>query len=189
MKKLIYLALVTSIFCACNKDCERYNETRNVNVSDLPAVIPYSDSSTVKFIKNGTDTLTYTSQGLKETYTDSYESNTRSGGCGTNLKLQQYSLKMKHSDDEFFEIIDYSKYNASDNISVNINNRVKFTQLYAQNYYSYGNAIVIDTITINNCKYEKISKVYVDVNNYFLGTGKIGIIKMVVNGNTYELVK
>ena len=189
MKKLIYITILASIFCACNKDCERHNETRNVNISDLSYVIPYTDSSIVKFIKNGTDTLLYASQGLKETYTDSYESNTRSGGCGTNFKLQQYSLKMKHSDNEYFEIIDYSKYNASDNISININNTVKFTQLYPQNYYGYGNAIVVDTITINNFKYEKISKVFEDGDNYFLGVGKIGIIKMVVKGNIYELVK
>lgn len=190
MKKLIYLTLLASLFYACSKDCERYNETRNVNVSNLSIVIPYTDTSTVKFIKNGTDTLTYTSQGLKETYTDSYESNTRSGGCGTNLKLQQYSLKMKHSDNEFFEIKFYRNYSSSNYIDLNING-VDFNKLSAPEYVAINSELTgeyLDNYVINNITYSNVSKININKETYFSFKPKIGLLKAVVNNNTYELI-
>lgn len=192
MKKLVYLAILASIFFACNKDCERYNETRNVNVSDLSAVIPYSDSSTVKFIKNGTDTLIYSSQGLKEIYNDTYESNTRSGGCGTNLKLQQYSLKMKHSDNEFFEITINSNYNGSDNVTVNINDKDIYEGLFGSNYYVYNPPILtgelLNSLKINNTLYTNVNKISFSSKDYILAKGKLGIIKISINNESYELI-
>lgn len=192
MKKLIYIALLTSLFYACNKDCERYNETRNVNVIDLPAVIPYSDTSTVKFIKNGTDTLIYTSQGLKETYIDSYESNTRSGGCGTNFRLQQYSLKMKHSDNEFFEITKYVSARNGDYIKIQINNSCIYDNIFGYYEVSTSDLItfeLINSIVINNIKYDSINKISLNNSNYLLAKSKIGIVKMFVNSNVYERLK
>jgi hypothetical protein len=191
MKKLIYITLLASIFYACNKDCERYNETRNVNISNLSYVIPYTDSSIVKFIKNGTDTLLFASQGLKETYTDSYESNTRSGGCGTNLKLQQYSLKMKHSDNEYFEIKFYRNYSSSNYIDVNING-VAFNKLTAPDYVAINSSLTgeyLDNYVINNITYNDVSKININNETYFSFKPKIGLLKILINDDTYELIK
>lgn len=190
MKKLIYIALLTSIFYACSKDCERYNETRNVNVSNLSIVIPYTDTSTVKFIKNGTDTLIYTSQGLKETYTNSYESNTRSGGCGTNLKLQQYSLKMKHSDNEFFELTKYVAYDG-EYYKININEVNQYDKLYTSILAVDLplSRTILNSYIINNVVYDTIFKIELNSNSYFIFKSKIGILKMSVNNNVYEIIK
>jgi hypothetical protein len=54
MKNLVYLAILASIFLACNKDCENNNKTFYVYSSDLAFIIPYTDTSRVEFIKNGT---------------------------------------------------------------------------------------------------------------------------------------
>ena len=153
MKKLIYITLLTSIFYACNKDCENNNKSFYVNSNDMPYIIPYTDTSRVRFIKNGTDTLTYISQGLKETYFDGYISNTQSGGCGTNAKYQQNSLKMRYSDNDFFEIIVNPFEFEGSNIGLNVNKSMrKFTSTQFTSIYP----LPIINYTINKVKYDSV---------------------------------
>lgn len=190
MKKLYYLSLFVIVFIACNKDCEKYYETRYVNNSNLTSVIPYSDTTVIKFLKNGRDTITYSSQGLKETFTESYESNTRSGGCGTNLKLQQYSLKMVHTDIEFFEIIFYRNYSSSNYINVNINGNA-FNKLSAPEYTATNSDLTgeyFDNYVVNNTNYTNVSKISIDSKNYFIAKPKSGILTMFINNDLYELI-
>lgn len=192
MKKLIYITLLTSIFYTCNKDCENNNKTFYVYSSDLPFIIPYTDTSRVKFIKNGTDTLTYISQGLKETYFEGYISNTQSGGCGTNAKYERYSLKMQNSNDEFFQITINSNHNGSDNVIININDKDIYEGLYGTNYYVYNppylTGELLNSIKINNTLYTNVNKISFSSKDYILAKGKLGIIKFSINDEIYELI-
>jgi hypothetical protein len=186
MKKLIYITLLTSIFYTCNKDCENNNKTFYVYSSDLPFIILYTDTSRVKFIKNGTDTLTYISQGLKETYLDGYISNTQSGGCGTNAKYQRYSLKMQNSNDEFFQITQYANNEGADKVKLEINslsidgNR---TNHYMSNYPP------ILSCFANNIKYDSVSIFSLNQQDTFIFKPRIGIVKMKINNNIYEILR
>ncbi|MES2725474.1 MAG: hypothetical protein V4643_00135 [Bacteroidota bacterium] len=99
---LISLFLLLNLFSSCSRDCPKQDtQTNYVNQDYLPYIIPYSDTSTAFFLKNGKDTLLFRSQGLKETFENG---STLSGDCPKNYKSQQYSLKMAASDTDFFEI-------------------------------------------------------------------------------------
>lgn len=186
MKKLVYIAILASIFYACNKDCENNNETFYVYSSDLPFIIPYADTSRVKFIKNGTDTLTFISQGLKETYFDGYISNTQSGGCGTNAKYQQNSLKMRYSDNDFFEIFVNPNEFEYRNIGLNVNKtNGKFTSTQFKSIYP----LPIINYTINNLKYDSVKVLLFSNSDSIIFKRKVGILKMTISNDLYEIVK
>lgn len=101
-KPLTILLFAILLINACSKDCTEKTINKYVDQSYLPYIIPYSDTSTRLFLKNGTDTLLFKSQGLKETVNDYYNT----FRCET-FKLQQYSLKMAASDTDYFRISYY----------------------------------------------------------------------------------
>ena len=186
MKKLIYLALLTSIFYACSKDCENNNKTFYIYSSDLPYIIPYSDSSKVRFLKNGIDTLTYISQGLKETFADGYISNTQTGGCGTNSKYQRKSLKMLCLNSEFFQVTQYANNAGADKVKIEINNYSlddRLTNQYISNYPPLLSCVA------NNIKYDSIAIFSLNEKDTFIFKPRIGIVKMKINNSLYEIIR
>jgi hypothetical protein len=187
MKKQLYITTVLLTIILFYSSCKRCSDgtgnTYNVNQADLPYIIPYSDTSKVRFLKNGTDTLTFISQGLKNTY---LSQTMPDDGCSHTDKLQQYSLMMKCNESEFFEIEKEINY-----ASINVNNSI-YKNLYGRNYYVAGSnptGFFVDTITINNIKYDSLNKLFYNSSNYVIAKSKVGLIEMVVNGQKYELIK
>lgn len=188
---LIILFLLSIVNSNCNKcpDSDSGN-TYNVNQADLPYIIPYTDSSKVRFLKNGTDTLTFTSQGLKQTY---ISQTVPDDGCSHVDKLQQFSLKMKCNESEFFEIIN-GPISSDDEITILVNNTIFNNMFFVRNNIYDQNKtlkdVFINNITILNTSYDSLTNITLkDTTNYFLFKGKIGMLKYRLNNNTYELIK
>ena len=184
MKKQLYLTLLslllTLFISSCKKCPDNNGNTYNVNQADLPYIIPYNDTSKVRFLKNGTDTLTFTSQGLQNTY---ISQTVPDDGCSHTDKLQQYSLKMKCNESEFFEII------LDNYITFNMNDYV-FEKMFGQKYYVGSSNLkrtLIQSININNISYDSVQQINAG-NNYFIVKPKYGIIKINTN-DTYEIIK
>lgn len=69
---LLSLAVLLLLWSACKPSCpDPGNQVNYVDKTYLPDIIPYSDTSTALFLKNGKDTLLFKSQGLKESYVGS----------------------------------------------------------------------------------------------------------------------
>ena len=185
MKKQLYfttvLLLTILFYSSCKKwpDENNIRNTYSVNQADLPIIIPYTDTSKVRFLKNGTDTLTFTSQGLKSIYTIEGFAD---GECAGKNKVQQVSLRMKYNDDEFFEITE----KADSKISYYVNNQDMYDEIYTT-FYSYGNLSTefLDSILINGYKYDSIYKIKNSYGSYIILKEKIGILQYKLNNITY----
>ena len=178
------------LWSSCKKCSDSNGNTYNVDQADLPYIIPYTDSSKVRFLKNGIDTLTFISQGLKNTY---ISQNVPGDGCSQTDKLQQFSLKMKCNESEFFEIIN-GPISSDNEISIQINNTI-FDNIFfvKNNLYDQNKTlknVFINNITIANTSYDSLTKISLkDTTTYFLFKGKIGMLKYRLNNNIYELIK
>jgi hypothetical protein len=181
---LILLFLLTIVISNCNKcpDSDSGN-TYNVNQADLPYIIPYTDSSKVRFLKNGTDTLTFISQGLKNEYTKQFVGG---GNCGQTDRLQQLSLIMKCKEGDFFEI--KVKNEVLNYIYLTCNNYT-FDKMFGQQYYASGSLTrtFIKSMVINNISYDSVQQIN-DKGYYFIVKPKFGILKISTN-DLYELIK
>ncbi len=194
LNKQLCLAAVILIcvllWSSCKKCSDGTGNTYNVDQAELPYIIPYSDTSKVRFLKNGIDTLTFISQGLKNTY---ISQNVPGDGCSQTDKLQQFSLKMKCNESEFFEIIN-GPISSDNEISIQINNTI-FDNIFfvKNNLYDQNKTlknVFINNITIANTSYDSLTKISLkDTTTYFLFKGKIGMLKYRLNNNIYELIK
>ena len=176
---ILLIALVSN--CSKCPDPKSGN-TFNVNQDDLPYIIPYSDTSKVRFLKNGTDTVIFVSQGLKNTY---IEQNQADGNCSSTNRIQQFSLMMKSKNNDFFEMqilndkIDY--------ITFNINNLL-FEKMFGQQFYATGDLkrTFIDSISINNSLFDSVQQINFG-NNYFIVKPRYGILK-IKSTNLFEII-
>jgi hypothetical protein len=187
MKKQLYLItllLLTLFFSNCDKCPDSGSgKTYNVNQADLPYIIPYNDTSKVRFLKNGIDTLTFISQGLKSTYINQSVEN---GNCSSTNRLQQISLKMISSNNEFFEI---KVKNEELNYIYMTCNNYTFDKMFGQQYYASGSLTrnFIKSVIINNISYDSVQQIN-DKGYYFIVKPKLGILKISTN-DSYELIK
>jgi hypothetical protein len=169
---------------ACSKGCPDSKPIeKGVDKSYLPYIIPYSDTSTHLFLKNGTDTLVFKSQGLKETkilYGPIAES------CD-QYNLQQYSLKMAASDTDYFQINYYTIKNGVSRVNFFING-VGETKEYAYSSFSDYYPPIINVNILNN-KYDTVMVLPEQSIREFIIKPKLGILKIKLNDNTYELIK
>ena len=167
------------LWSSCKKCSDSNGNTYNVDQADLPYIIPYTDSSKVRFLKNGIDTLTFISQGLKNTY---ISQNVPGDGCSQTDKLQQFSLKMKCSENEFFEITE----KADLKISYYLNNQEIYNEVYTT-FYSYGNLSTefLDSILINGYKYDSVYKIKNSYGSYIILKEKLGLLQYKSNNNIY----
>ncbi|MES2725472.1 MAG: hypothetical protein V4643_00125 [Bacteroidota bacterium] len=184
---LISLFLLFHLFSSCSTDCPDNTPTTNyVDQAYLPDIIPYSDTSTRRFLKNGSDTLVFTSQGLKEIFESG---STLSGDCPKSYKNQKLSLKMAASDTDFFEIL----FTSTNDIKLSIND-MKFDNLFwvRENIYDQNkelSSVFIDEFTVLNNTYTSVTKISSSSpSDYFVNKGKYGLIKIAVKGNVYELI-
>ena len=190
--KLLFLFTTLVLFGNCAKDeCQGSTYNKNVDESYLPDIIPYSDTSTRLFLKNGRDTLLFTSQGLKEEIVKDYSGE---GTCDT-YNLQRFSLKMAASDTDFFEIKYYttrkggfSRVNFNLLSGVNYEETDEFDYSGFRNYYKY---LPIVKLTILNNVYDTVYAVPLFDENFqeLLVKTKIGVLKIKTSRTTYELIK
>jgi hypothetical protein len=184
-KPFTILLFAILLLNACSKDCTEKTINKYVDKSYLPYIIPYSDTSTRLFLKNGTDTLLFKSQNLKETVNDYYNS----FRCET-FKLQQYSLKMAASDTDFFQINYYAEktgvlYNDYEILSGNFYSK---SETYSSNAY-INNFSKIESIIVLNNKYDSINIASNSYNDVFISKPKFGIIKIQTANALYELIR
>jgi len=169
--------------CPDSKPIERV-----VNKSYLPYIIPYSDTSTRLFLKNGTDTLVFKSQGLEESKT------LRGAGEGNcdQYNLQHYNLKMAANDSDYFRINYYTGINWGPSVKYLfvVNNVINYSKEYSEGGFKfYINYPPIIKRTVLNTIYDSIyslsdpnfEEIYVKPN--------IGIIKVKTSSYTLELIK
>ncbi|MFA9213945.1 MAG: hypothetical protein ACEQSR_08890 [Candidatus Methylacidiphilales bacterium] len=184
-KTFTILLFAILLINACGKDCPDSKPIeRGVDKSYLPYIIPYSDTSTRLFLKNGTDTLVFRSQGLNETKT------VRSAGGEScdKYNLQQLSLKMAASDSDFFQINFKGDWQGVALVNININD-IENTKDYSYSTFKYYLPPVYKE-KILNYYYDSINvltpengikELYVKPN--------IGILKIKLSNVTYELIK
>jgi hypothetical protein len=181
--KLITLIFALLLFSNCLKeDCDNSTENKYVDKNYLPYIIPYSDTSTRLFLKNGKDTLLFKSQELKETI--EIEKGNDIGNCKT-YKLQQYILKMAASDTDFFEVkyfaittnvpkVQYSCYYTVTN-KIDDSRYINFFQLKQLEVLNH----IYDSVSISPNKYG--DTVYTST--------KFGVLRIKALNNIYQLIK
>ncbi len=159
---------------------------KGVDKSYLPYIIPYSDTSTRLFLKNGTDTLVFKSQGLKETKSSAIAGE---GNCD-KFNLQKYSLQMAASDTDYFQINYYATKFGSlyNDYEINSGNNYSNSWTYLSNSY-VNDFRIIESITVLNINYDSINTVSNPVNDLFISRPKTGIIKIQTKNVMYELIK
>jgi hypothetical protein len=183
--KLLNLIIALSLFSNCLKeDCDNSTENKYVDKNYLPYIIPYTDTSTRLFLKNGKDTLLFKSQGLKETI--EMQKGNDIGNCKT-YKLQQYSFKMAASDTDFFEFKYVSLVNSSPRAQFEFYIGDNYNKTYqSYNLYSYLKA---KKITILNTSYDSsyslpdpnFEEIYINLN--------VGLLKVKTSKYSLELIK
>jgi hypothetical protein len=187
-KPLTILLFAILLINACGKEgCPDSKPIeRGVNKNYLPYIIPYSDTSTRLFLKNGTDTLVFKSQGLKETKISESASE---GNCD-KYYLQQYSLKMVASDTDFFQINYYADRDGTlfnDYEIVNGNNYSESKYYLSNDFVNYF-PTVKSTVVLNN-NYDSIKSLTNSYGDIFIARPKTGVIKIQTKNVLYELIK
>ena len=182
--KLLFLFTTLVLFGNCAKDeCQGSTYNKNVDESYLPDIIPYSDTSTRLFLKNGRDTLLFTSQGLKEEIVKDYSGE---GTCDT-YNLQQFSLKMAASDTDFFEIKYYATRKIGTVVTLGIND-YDITQEYDYSNFRYYYPPIIKIEILKNSFDTVLVLPLTSTGNLYIKP-KLGILKIKASFNTYELIK
>lgn len=185
---IIYSVLLSILITACGKEgCPDSKPIeKGVDKSYLPYIIPYSDTSTHLFLKNGKDTLLFKSQGLKETkISESW------GGGGCDLyNLQQYSLKMAASDTDYFLINYYADRDGTlfnDYEIVNGNNYSQSKYYLSDDFVNY--FPTVQTTVILNNNYDSIKSLTNSYGDVFIARPKTGVLKIQTKRVLYELIK
>ncbi|MES2725475.1 MAG: hypothetical protein V4643_00140 [Bacteroidota bacterium] len=187
MKKYLCISsfLLYNLFSSCTRDCpDSGTQTNYVDQAYLPDIIPYSNTSIRRFLRNGKDTLVFYSHGLKEIFESG---STLSSDCQKSYKNQQFSLKMAASDTDFFEIIYKTSY---DNFKVgkfNMRNINGNTGFYYENFRKPYKPIT--SITVLNNKYDTINIFPINGIGTVYFKPNIGIVKINTPTFTYELIK
>jgi len=182
--KLLFLFTTLVLFGNCAKDeCQGSTYNKNVDKSYLPDIIPYSDTSTALFLKNGKDTLLFKSQGLREETVKDYSGE---GSCDT-YNLQQFSLKMVASDTDFFEIKYYATRKVGKVVTIGVNDYDKTKEYDYSNFRYYYPPIIKIEILKNS--FDKVLVVPLTVTGNLYIKPKQGILKIEASFNTYELIK
>ncbi|MFA9214088.1 MAG: hypothetical protein ACEQSR_09635 [Candidatus Methylacidiphilales bacterium] len=179
---IIYFVLLSILINACSKGCpESKPIERGVDKSYLPYIIPYSDTSTRLFLKNGKDTLLFKSQGLKESKT------IRSAGGEScdRYNIQQYSLKMAASDTDYFQINYYGYWQGVPFVRYNSYN-FETNEIYDGRYINF---FQLKKLSVLNHIYDSVS---ISPNKYgdtVYSNLKFGVLRVKDMNNVYELIK
>ncbi|MES2725477.1 MAG: hypothetical protein V4643_00150 [Bacteroidota bacterium] len=181
---LISLFLLFHLFSSCSTDCpDSGTQTNYVDQAYLPDIIPYSNTSIRRFLRNGKDTLVFYSQSLKETFESG---STLSGDCPKNYKNQQFSLKMVASDTDFFEMRYYAiKTGGVARVKINTSNYWSSDEGSYIGFNHYYPPVL--SITVNNTFYDTITILKNELDSVYLKP-KVGVLKIKTDKVTYELI-
>ena len=187
--KLLFLFTTLVLFGNCTKDeCQGTTYNLNVDKSYLPDIMPYSDTSTRFFLRNGKDTLLFTSQGLKEETVKYYSSE---GTCDT-YNLQKFSLTMSASDTDYFQINFYADRQLVPLVNFIVLSEENYYKTREFSYSAFRNYIKssIVKVTILNNVYDSVfslPQLEEDFQELIIKP-KIGVLKIKTTGFTYELI-
>ena len=187
--QFIIIFSVVSVLGSCGKSClDPSTKTSYVDRNYLPYIIPYSDTSTRLFLKNGKDTLLFKSKGLKESFTSG--SSLGSGDCPYNYKNQEYSLIMTASDTDYFRINYYADKDGTLYNDYEIINGLIYTksETYSSNAYVNNFSIVRTEIILNN-HYDSIKTSTNSNSDIVISKPKTGILKIKTANVLYEIIK
>jgi len=189
LPSIIYFVLLSILINSCSKGCpESKPIERGVDKSYLPYIIPYSDTSTRLFLKNGKDTLLFKSQGLKETKT---LQGAGEGNCD-QYNLQQYSLIIAASDSDYFRINYYTGINWGPSVKYLfvVNNIINNSKEYSEGGFKfYTNYPPIIKRTVLNIIYDSIYSLPDPNFEEIYVKPIVGIIKVRTSNYTLELIK
>jgi hypothetical protein len=186
MRNLIYFTFLLIVISSGCNTCPPSDEgsTYNVNSNYLPYIIPYTDTSKVRFLKNRKDTITFVSQGLHSTFIKEGIAN---GNCAGTNHLQEVSLIMNSYENDFFEIAYSEGKSSAYGVDIKINN--SFFESYSKARFTSYYPLPILSYTVNNIKYDSIKILLNKYNNdTVIFKPKIGILKINTD-NIYEIIK
>ncbi|MFZ4797268.1 MAG: hypothetical protein ACOYMA_07210 [Bacteroidia bacterium] len=182
--KLITIISLIAFFNSCSPECPKHDTVTNyVDKGFLPFIMPYSDTSTRLFLKNGKDTLIFRSQGIKETFLDG---STLESDCPKNFNLQQLSLLMLATDSDYFRINYYSNTFSDPRVTMRINNQ-NTTKEYSYESFKYYYPPIVSLKVLNNL-YDTVRILKLNYPDSICLKPKIGIIKIKTTKVTYELI-
>lgn len=173
---------------ACNKCPEGVTDTYYIIQTDLDNILsPYCDSCKVKFIKNGTDTLTYSSSGVSKDFIDEYVG---AGGCSELYRIERKAITMRASESEYFKI---TLLNAGLTDLADLNYEINNYDFYkdgSTGFNSRGDlkSEFINEYTINQFKYDTVFKVSTKYGAYLVFKEKVGIIEFKSKNNLYQII-
>jgi hypothetical protein len=186
-KTFTILLFAILLINACSKDnCDDSTKNLFVDKTYLPYIIPYSDTSTHLFLKNGKDTLLFKSQGLKETI--EVQKGNDENDCRTYY-LQKFSLTMTASDTDFFRINYYKSFSGllANDYEIVSGKIYSMSDVYSsEDYISY--FPMVKSITILNKTYDSIKISINQKNDTVISRPKIGILKVKSDKFIYELI-
>jgi hypothetical protein len=183
--KLLIVFSLALLINSCKQECSRGFETIYVDESYLPSFIPYSDTSTRLFLKNGTDTLLFKSQGLVKDFGVDFTQ----GNCTVEQNLQRFSLKMKANDSDYFTHTYVADRSRVSNVFFNyVINRDQ--EVYNSTYYLFDNLRTkATTITVLNNSYDSSFSLTSQYFKELYINPKIGLIKVRTAKYSLELIK
>ena len=156
-----------------------------IDPRNLPYVMPYSDTSTRLFLKNGKDTLLFKSQGLKETFTI----NPIPDICD-EYRLQENSIKMAASENDYFVI--YYNTHIIENPDVFFyfvtNDEPYRTKKISERGFSNYTENKIVKINILNTVYDSVYSLYDPNFEELYVKPNIGLLKLKTSKYTLELI-
>lgn len=145
--KIVTMISLISFLNCCSPSCPKHDTVTNyVDQGYLPYIMPYSDTSTRLFLKNGKDTLVFRSQGIKETF---FDGSTLESDCPKDFNLQQFSLLMLATDTDYFRINYYSNTFSDPRVSMRVNNQ-KTTREYSYESFKYYYPPIINLKVLNS---------------------------------------
>ncbi|MFZ4797408.1 MAG: hypothetical protein ACOYMA_07920 [Bacteroidia bacterium] len=184
--KLFTIISLIGLFNSCSKSCpDSGTKTTYVDKSYLPFIIPYSDTSTRLFLKNGKDTLLFKSLDLKESFISG--SSLGSGDCTYNYKNQEFNLRMAASDTDFFDIKYHALYASSSRVNYSFN----IGQYYDQTYQLFHlfNYLTPQKIKVLNTTYDSSYSLPDPNFEAIIINPKIGLLMVKTSEYSLELVK
>lgn len=187
MKKqitLLTIATIISSFISCKDDCKpnTIGNAEKLSKIDLAALFPYKGNEKLKFLKNGKDTVIFSSSG----FDDGYNYITSQTDCPYQIPLQYKSMTFIDSISNYkFQIVNYISTGYYYFFRLGINNNI----IYDDGSTSF---IILNppykSLTINNIKYDTLTYVEKNSNYAYYKTYTTGMVKFKTDNNVFELI-
>lgn len=182
--KLLTLFTLLLLFSNCSKDeCQGTTYNLNVDRNYLPYIMPYSDTSTRLFLKNGKDTLLFKSKGL---LTGSSQQFSGEEGCDT-YNCEWLSLTMAASDTDYFQINYYASKYGTKSVDLIGSGLSRTNGLDYIDYIKYYPPV--QKVTVLNNSYDSVTIAQNNSGGSAISKPKLGVIKIITPNKVYELIK